>query len=266
VRVTADPAQPDYVPEDAGLKASVTDPLTTYKASLAANVIGTTDVLLDGGNPNPVRQRESNLGDLVADGFLAAANRTAVADGRPVANVAFSNGGGIRNSIPAGNITEKSTFDVLPFDNVIVTVPNLSAARLKELMEWGVAALPDANGRFPQVSGFSMAVNQSGTRQVQDAQGNVTTPGTRIQTLTLDDGTPMVVGGVVQPGAPSVNLATTNFTAGGGDSYPFRGAPQVAAGVPYQQSLFDFIVQDLGGTVSSADYPLNGTSRITIVP
>ena len=56
-------------------------------------------MLLDGGNPNPIRQRESNLGDLVADGFLAAVNRTAAADGRPVAKIAFSNGGGIRNSI-----------------------------------------------------------------------------------------------------------------------------------------------------------------------
>ena len=60
-------------------------------------MIGTTEVLLDGGNPNPIRLKEANLGDLVADGFLAAANRTAAADGRPVANIAFSNGGGIRN-------------------------------------------------------------------------------------------------------------------------------------------------------------------------
>ena len=120
-------------------------------------------MLLDGGNPNPIRLREANLGDLVADGFLAAANRTAVADGRPVANVAFSNGGGIRTSIAAGNITEKSTFDVLPFDNVIVTVPNVSPARFKELMEWGVAARAAddnvGNGRFPQIAGFKMTVD-----------------------------------------------------------------------------------------------------------
>ena len=71
-------------------------------------MIGTTEVRLDGGNPNPIRLRESNLGNLVADGFLAAANRTAAADGRPLANVAFSNGGGIRTSIAGpGNITEK---------------------------------------------------------------------------------------------------------------------------------------------------------------
>ncbi len=169
VRVTADPAQPDYVTENAALKSEITDPLVAYKANLAANVIGTSDVLLDGGNPNPIRQKESNLGDLVADGFLAGVNRTAVADGRPLAKVAFSNGGGIRTSIAAGNITEKSTFDVLPFDNVLVTVPNVTPARFKELMEWGVAALPGANGKFPQISGYKITVDTTKQAQLQNA-------------------------------------------------------------------------------------------------
>ena len=107
-------------------------------------MIGTTDVLLDGGNPNPIRVKETNLGDLVADGFLAAANRTAVADGRPVANVAFSNGGGIRTSI-AGRATSprSSTFDVLPFDNVHGHGAERHPARFKELMEWGVGRAAD---------------------------------------------------------------------------------------------------------------------------
>jgi len=266
VRITADPAQPDYAAEDATLKARITDPLVAYKANLAANKIGTSEVLLDGGNPNPIRQKESNLGDLVADAFLAGANRTAAADNRPRARVAFSNGGGIRTSIAAGDITEKSTFDVLPFDNVLVTVPNVSPARLKELMEWGVAALPGANGRFPQIAGYKMTVDTTRTPQVQDAQFNVTTPGQRIRSLTLDDGTKIVEDGALVPGAPSVNLATTNFTANNGDSYPFRDLKGVAAGVPYQQSLYDYIVNDLGGAVTAAKYPVGGSGRITITP
>ena len=266
VRISATPADPDYATEDATLKTKITDPLVAYKANLAANVIGSTPVLLDGGNPNPIRQKESNLGDLVADGFIAAANRTAVADGRPVANVGFSNGGGIRASIAAGNITEKSTFDVLPFDNVIVTVPNVTPARFKELMEWGVGALPGANGRFPQIAGYKMTVDTTKPAQVQDAQFNVTTPGQRITSLTLNDGTKIVENGALVPGAPNVNLATTNFTAANGDSYPFRDLKGVAAGVPYQQSLFDFITIDLGGAVTAARYPVGGAGRITITP
>jgi 5'-nucleotidase len=266
IRITADPAQPDYATEDATLKARITDPLVAYKANLAANKIGTTEVLLDGGNPNPIRQKESNLGDLVADAFLTGVNRTAAADGRPVAKVAFSNGGGIRNTIAAGDITEKSTFDVLPFDNVLVTVPNVSPERFKELMEWGVAALPGANGRFPQIAGYKMTVDTTKTAQVQDAQFNVTTPGQRITSLTLDDGTKIVENGAIVAGAPSVNLATTNFTAANGDSYPFRDLKGVAAGVPYQQSLYDYIVNELAGKVTAAQYPVGGAGRIVITP
>jgi 5'-nucleotidase len=263
VRVSATQSDPDYTAEDSTLKSRITDPLVAYKANLAANVIGTSDVLLDGGNPNPIRQKESNLGDLVADGFLAGVNRTAVADGRPLAKVAFSNGGGIRTSIAAGNITEKSTFDVLPFDNVLVTVPNITPARFKELMEWGVAALPGANGKFPQVSGYRMTVDTTRQAQVQNGT-TITTPGQRITSLTLDDGTKIVENGALVAGAPNVNLATTNFTASNGDSYPFNGLPQFAAGVPYQQSLYDFIVNDLAGHVTAAAYPVGGKGRIVI--
>ena len=67
-------------------------------------------------------------------------------------------------------------------------------------------------------------------------------------------------------GAPTVNIATTNFTANNGDAYPFNGLPSVAAGVPYQQSLFDYITLDLNRTVTAAQYPAGGSGRTTITP
>jgi 5'-nucleotidase/UDP-sugar diphosphatase len=127
-------------------------------------------------------------------------------------------------------------------------------------MEWGVAALPASNGRFPQIAGFKMVVNRKGTAQEQDAQFNVTKPGTRIVSITLNDGTKIVDNGVVVAG-PAINVATTNFTAANGDSYPFRDLKGVAAGVPYQQSLYDHIVTDLGGVVRGSMFP---PDRITI--
>jgi 5'-nucleotidase len=108
-----------------------------------------------------------------------------------------------------------------------------------------------------------MTVDTTKTAQAQTG-ATITTPGQRITSLTLNDGTKIVENGAVVAGAPSVNIATTNFTANNGDSYPFTGLPAVAAGVPYQQSLFDFIVTDLGGTVTTAAYP--GTGRTTITP
>ena len=90
-------------------------------------------------------------------------------------------------------------------------------------MEWGVAALPAANGKFPQISGFKLTVDT--TRQAQVQTGStITTPGQRITSLTLDDGTKIVENGAVVAGGP-VNIATTNFTANNGDAYPFNGLP-----------------------------------------
>jgi hypothetical protein len=85
------------------------------------------------------------------------------------------------------------------------------------------------------------------------------TPGTRVVEIALDDGTPIVAGGRVVPGAPAANIATIDFCARDGDQYPFRGAPFVIfAGVTYQQALSTFIQEDLGGVITAADYPESG--------
>ncbi len=75
-----------------------------------------------------------------------------------------------------------------------------------------------------------------------DADGNVTSPGSPILDVTLDDGTPLVVGGVPVAGAPSVNVAINNFNAGGGDQYPvLPDKPQVNLGAPTQTALAEYL-------------------------
>jgi 5'-nucleotidase len=53
------------------------------------------------------------------------------------------------------------------------------------------------------------------------------------------------------------------MVARGGDQYPFRGAPFTSVGVSYQQALFNYIVEGLGGVISAGDYPEDGEGRIT---
>ncbi len=280
VRVSGTAGQPDLAAEDQTLKASVTDPLNAYDASLSANVIATSDVGLDGRNASgeTIRKRETNLGDLVADSFLFAGRRDATLNSRPQPDIALTNSGGIRNSsiLPAGDITEKNTFQVLPFDNTTVTVPNLSRAQFKELLEHGFATVAPAasNGRFPQIAGFKVVYDSREQAQVTDAAGVVTTPGQRVRTVTLinPDGSPgaaIVTAGAVVPGA-ALTLVTNNFTAAGGDGYPFRGIPTqtLQPSVGYQQALFDFITAPaadggLEGTISGTDYPCGAVDRIT---
>lgn len=114
---------------------------------------------------------------------------------------------------------------------------------------------------------MSFTWNANGTPQVLDENGHVTTPGTRVVEATLDDGTVIVQGGVVLAGAPSVDIATIDFSAPGGDQYPFRGAPFTSLGVTYFQAvmdyLADYLADALAGVITAADYPEGGEGRTT---
>lgn len=72
---------------------------------------------------------ESPLGALLADLLRSGATRVV---GKSV-DVAFQNGGGIRNELPAGPLTYGHMFEVLPFDNRLAVV-TLTGAHLAELM------------------------------------------------------------------------------------------------------------------------------------
>jgi 5'-nucleotidase len=184
----------------------------------------------------------------------------------PAPDVALQNGGGIRNDslIGPGNITELDTFDIAPFSNFVVIIPNIPRDQFKEILENAVSRVESVSGRFAQISGFSFTYDASGTPQALDGDGNVVTPGARVVEVALDDGTPIVVAGAVQAGT-DLTVATINFLATGGDQYPFRGAAFTSVGITYQQALSDYI-QDatgLNGLISAADYPEGGEGRIT---
>ncbi len=264
-------ANPDAVAEDPDVVATVTDPVSAFVANLATNVIATSEVPLD-GRRSTVRSVESNEGNLIADALLWQANQLAGSFGVGAADVALQNGGGIRNDaiVPAGNITELDTFSMVPFPNFVTIVPNIPVSQFKEILENAVSRTqpgdtPGGSGRFAQIGGFSYTYDPAGTAQVLDGDGNVVTPGTRVQHVELDDGTVLVDGGAVLNPAATVNIATIDFLARGGDQYPYRGAPFTAVGVSYQQALFNYIVGPLAGLITAADYPDGGEGRIATV-
>jgi 5'-nucleotidase len=267
----------DAVEPNPVVQALVVDPVEAYLEELGDLVIGTSQVDLDGLRSS-VRSMEANEGNLIADSQRWQAAQLAAAYGVPVPDVALQNGGGIRNNtiIPAGPITELDTFGMVPFANFVSVVPYIPRDQFKEILENAVACTQPGDfatnplcgsGRFAQVSGFSFTWTASGTGMVIDGNGNVVTPGTRVLDVTLDDGTPIVVGGVVQTGPP-VTIAIVDFLANGGDQYPFRGAPFTTVGVTYQQALANYIQDPTGlnGLISAADYPEGGEGRITNLP
>jgi 5'-nucleotidase len=257
-------SNPDAVKPDPKVQALVVEPVLAYIESLATTVVGTSQVALEGRRAPGVRTQETNLGNLMADSLLWQANELAPAFGAPQAQVAFQNGGGIRNNtlIPPGDITELTLSSIAPFLNFVAIVPDVPPAQFKELMENGVSAMPTADGRFPHIAGFTLVYDTTFPAQVVDNAGNVLTPGSRVREIRLADGTYIVQNGEVVTGAPNIHIATIDFLARGGDQYPFRGVPFFRLGGTYLQALRNYLTGPLGGVITPAQYPEGGEGRI----
>jgi 5'-nucleotidase len=215
---------------------------------------------------------ETNEGNLIADSLRWQAEQLAASFGVPTPDVALQNGGGIRNDsiIPAGDITELDTFDMVPFSNFVTVLPNIPRSQFKEILENAVSRtqpgdLPGGTGRFAQISGFTFEWSASGTAQELDADANVIVPGTRVVEVALDDGTMIVTGGSLV-GGPDLTIATIDFLARGGDQYPYRGAPFTTLGVTDQLAVANYITDELGGLIAAAQYPVGGEGRIVDLP
>ncbi|MBI1315579.1 T9SS type A sorting domain-containing protein [bacterium] len=259
------------VPNNAFIQQNVVDSVAVYVSGLGANIIATTQEPLDGLR-NSVRSKETNLGNIVADAMKWQANQVAASFGVPQAEIGIQNGGGIRNNniLPVGNVSELNTSNILPFPNFVSMVEGITPAIFKEMVENFVsAANPGAgnpgDGRFAQVSGFSFIWDPAKTSLKYDQVTNaVIVPGNRVWEIRLDDGTYIVKDGFIVPGAPTVNLATNNFSAAGGDQYPLGALTQTTLGATYQQALFNYLTaaNGLNGMVTTADYPAAGVGRI----
>ncbi len=161
--------------------------ISAEQEKLLSEVVGRTSVYLDGVREN-VRTRETNLGNLATDAFRYATG----------ADVALTNGGGIRASIEAGDITKKDLVTVFPFGNYVVT-KNVTGQAIIDAMEVGAASYPEPLGGFPQVSGITFEIDASKPS------------GSRVVNLKIN-GTP------VDP-AKTYLLATNDFIVAGGDGY-----------------------------------------------
>jgi 5'-nucleotidase len=269
-RVSGNPADPDVAAPAADVQSAVVDPVAAEVAALAANVIASTQVPLDARNAN-LRTRETNLGNLMADAMLVRAAVLAPGFGAPVPVVAIQNSGGIRGNtlyfdasvsppLPVASpseprsFTELNTFDIAAFPNFVSVVPDVPRAQFKEILENAVSRFPTADGRFPQVAGMCMVFDPAGTAQVTQNDGTVTSPGTRVREVRLADGTLVVQAGTVLPGA-GIAVVTNDFSARGGDQYPFRGLPFTTLGRTYQQTLSDYVTIDLGSAITVTQYP-----------
>lgn len=221
----------DAVVPDATVQTEVVAEVEACLNEFGNTVVATSTVLLDVSRSG-VRGEETNTGNLVTDAYLYTFQKYAAANGiAPPGNhtIAVQNGGGMRQNagdvLPVGGqvpgpVTLLNTFDVLAFTtNQLTVIRNVPPADVKAIFERSVSRI--GGGQFLQVSGLKIVYDVDKTAQVIANDGTVTTPGERIISIVLADGTAIVQNGQVITSAPSITITTNSFTAGGGDNYPW---------------------------------------------
>ncbi|MFB6473290.1 choice-of-anchor I family protein [Paenibacillus glucanolyticus] len=212
------------------------DMLDPYKAELEElmkQVVGIAAVVLDGNREN-VRSKETNLGNLIADGMLAKAKELKNAD------VALMNGGGIRAAIDEGEITMGELRTVMPFGNTLFVL-DVTGQQLKDGLENGIsgAKLTDLPGKFPQIAGmkFKWDPTAPAGNKVFD-----------VQIMKNGSYKPLVL-------SETYRMATNSFVAKGGDGYKSfadaiaEGKYNEDLGYPDYEIFMEYVTK-LGGTVS----------------
>jgi len=115
--------------------------------------IGFSEVILtdqDEDGNRLVRQQETNLGDFAADAMRLISK----------SDIGVSNGGGLRGSLPAGQITYGDLLQVFPFNNTLCKI-ELSGQQLMDALTLSVSDLHPESGDFLHVSGLRYVVNLS---------------------------------------------------------------------------------------------------------
>ncbi len=108
-------------------------------------------------------------------------------------DVALQNGGGIRAELPAGPVTVRSIFSVMPFDNAMVKL-FLKGSDLRAVLDHGVGM-----GKIAQISGASLEYYRPKPA------------GERLAAVS--------VGGAPLDDAKIYTIATLDFLTSGGDGY-----------------------------------------------
>lgn len=204
--------------------------------------------------PNGNRDGETNLGDLITDALVWGARQ----NGETV-DAAVTNGGGIRATIKAGDITKKDVNTVLPFGNTL-SIVKVTGAELLEALEASTYCTPDALGGFPQVSGIVFTVDTAKAYDVGELYPDSTYHAPKsINRVTIQS-----VGGKAFDAKSVYTIATNDFMAAGGDTYyAFKTASaNYDLGVPMDEVLMDYIRTELKGVVGETYAKPQG--RITV--
>jgi len=179
--------------EDAGTVARIAE-LAKPLDEIRNKVVAASDAPINGSRES-CRAMECEMGNLVADAMLERVKDQGV-------SIAIQNGGGLRASIDAGEVTMGEVLTVLPFQNTLATF-QAKGATIIAALENGVSQVEDGAGRFPQVAGL---------RFTWDAAAE---PGSRVVSVEVAAGDGFAP---IDPDAV-YGVVTNNYVRTGGDGY-----------------------------------------------
>ncbi len=244
---------------DADVAALVAEDKATVDAYYSG-IFAKTEVDLDGNKDPGVRTMETNLGDFSADAYLYAGKKYAQEHEMDLNVVgAIANGGGIRASIPAGDISMNTLYTVFPYGNTLALV-TISGAELLEVLEASTFCTPAALGGFPQVAGIEFTLNagveyQNGEQYPESTYYAPAAPGSRV---TIES-----VGGEAFDPAATYTIVVNSFQAEGGDTYYALTRGEVEdTGIVDAEALISY-VDSMDGVIGQ-EYA-QSAGRITII-
>ena len=202
---------------------------------LKARVIGQATDAIE-GDRSVCRAKECPMGNLVADAMLDRVKDQGV-------TIAIQNGGGLRASIDAGEITMGEVLTVLPFQNTLATF-QAPGAVIVAALENGVSAVADGAGRFPQVAGLKYAFSAAAE------------PGSRVSDVMVMEGDQWVP---IDP-AKVYGVVTNDYVRKGGDG--FRMFSDAADAYDYGPGL-ELVVADYIAALGGSYTPYTD-GRITV--
>ncbi len=205
-------------PDVSDLVAGLAEPIN----ELRSRVVGESAIVLE-GNRSVCRVEECNLGNFIADALREETG----------AQIVYMNGGGIRSSIDAGEITMGEILTVQPFGNVTSTF-GLSGADVIAMLENSVSRIQlNEQGQVQRSGGSGRFLQLSGARFSVDPTQEV---GSRIVSVeVLNDA------GEYEALDPDAiySMAGNNFVRNGGDGYSVLEENAIN---PYDGGRVDFNV------------------------
>lgn len=253
--ITADGKLSTALINDDGVGETISEIKKGYE-EMVNTVVASTKVELTVNDPvsgeRMVRRQETNLGDLCADAYRAMSG----------ADIAVVNGGGIRVSIPAGDITYGQIIAVHPFGNEMCVV-EATGQQILDALEMGARNAPGECGGFLQVSGMSYEIDLNVEPTVEvNADGMFTGVSGKYRVKNVK------VGDEPLDLAKTYTLASHNYmlkSAGDGMAM-FQGCTLLQDSVMIDnQVLINYIVDVLGGVVGEDYADPYGQGRITVI-